>query len=105
MTGNAQTLLPEEPAPDTNQPFSRPSCWAEPPGFLNFLLKRMAGKIVEFRSADQIRADLLCHSGQDPPPTGTPCALDLTREACLDPAANPHHPQAIGPAYPITGRF
>jgi hypothetical protein len=45
-----------------------------------------------FSSLVQNPAEFRCPVGSAPQKTGTPCALDLTREQCLDPAQNPHHP-------------
>ncbi|MEM8569947.1 MAG: pentapeptide repeat-containing protein [Pseudomonadota bacterium] len=99
MIGNAETLLPETLDAETGRPFSIPTCWPEPP---EAFVSLMSSRYDYDWEADRI--GFRCPYGP-PSRTGTPCALDLTRAACLNPARNPHHPQAIGPFFPDTGRF
>ncbi len=105
MVGNKLTLLPVSSRHSTEIPFSIPSCWLEPPDFIDRLISIMFEVRGGYSSPEDLRAEYLCPSGQPPQPTGTPCALDLTREECLDPARNPHHPEALGPFLPASGRF
>lgn len=92
MTGNAETLLP------TSSPaFTIPSCWEALPQSVEAGIRRRHEWRWGYRTEDEIRAELICPESQDPLPTGTPCALKLTRDECLDPKANPYHRAAIGP--------
>lgn len=89
MIGNMETLLPV-----SDPPLSIPSCWRDLPASFATIYR-----MFELRFGLLIANDIefLCPEGEEPQPTGTPCALDLTREECLDPLVNPHHPKAIGP--------
>jgi uncharacterized protein YjbI with pentapeptide repeats len=83
LVGNAGTLLPDRPAPDTREPFHVWSCWPEPPEGFDELVARLSANNPQ--SAPQLRASLLCPDGEAPRRTGTPCPLDRSREACLAP--------------------
>ncbi|MFO1104872.1 MAG: pentapeptide repeat-containing protein [Amaricoccus sp.] len=76
LVGNAGTLLPDHPAPDTGLPYSIPSCWpSPPPGFA----------ALEARLGTEETARLLCPPGEAPRPTGTPCPADTPRSQCPAP--------------------
>ncbi|WP_424931821.1 pentapeptide repeat-containing protein [Amaricoccus macauensis] len=92
MIGNAGTLLPI-----SVPPHSIPSCWPELPASVEAMIPRIFEVQIGGISEEDMRAEFLCPAGEAPQRTGTPCALDLTREECLDPRLNPHHPVAIGP--------
>jgi hypothetical protein len=92
MIGHDSTLLPDGPAPDTAEPYRIWTCWRRdtPPEGFDVFVALAPRSIID--TPEAIRAEFLCPEGEAPQPTGTPCALQLTREQCLDPAQNPHHP-------------
>jgi uncharacterized protein YjbI with pentapeptide repeats len=80
LVGNAGTLLPDHPAPDTRAGYYVLSCWPEPPPGFDALVGRLARG---GQPAADIRAGLLCPPGGRPRRTGTACAADIAREACV----------------------
>ncbi|MEM8569687.1 MAG: pentapeptide repeat-containing protein [Pseudomonadota bacterium] len=92
MIGDTETLLPDFPEPVSGEPYYIPSCWPESPSILEDFLSNLPENVFVFLTAEDARSEFLCRSGQEPQRTGTPCALDLTREECLDPMVNPNHP-------------
>ena len=87
VIGNAETLLPDHPAPDTGGPYRVWTCWTNPPDNLERFLERAEPSSEKRRAA--LRAEWICGLENPRRATGTPCALELTREECLDLAMNP----------------
>jgi hypothetical protein len=58
VIGDAQTILPAGPAPDTGEPFFVWSCWETPPEGFEDMVTRVAE--YSFDSADVLRARWLC---------------------------------------------
>jgi len=76
MIGDPGTLLPDDPAPDSDEPYSILSCWPAPgPDFFEPMIAVMTAKRFE-RTAKVLRAQFLCPEGTEPRRTGTPLALN-----------------------------
>jgi uncharacterized protein YjbI with pentapeptide repeats len=74
VIGDAGTLLPVHPAPDTGKPYRVWTCWTEPPENLDALLEQTERSDEDARAA--LRAEWLCGPDNPRRPTGTPLALD-----------------------------
>jgi len=91
--GSDETLLPDGMAPDTNAPYTVPSCWIEPPPQFDAFLRRKAGLLIDdVSSLAAVAADYVCLFGLPAVKSGTPCSLELTRDQCLDPEQNRRRP-------------
>ncbi len=76
MIGNANTLLPERPAPYTGEPYAIPSCWEGKPSFWRSMIDAWIERgWIEPADEAPISADWLCQR-HGPARTGTPLSLD-----------------------------
>lgn len=97
LIGNARTLLPDMPDPDTGQPLFLPSCWAKKPEGWPILVENLSRFNV---SEDDMRADFLCKPGTLPQKTGTPWPLDKPPPWETDPNWQPEDRGPMDPGPP-----
>lgn len=76
MIGDAGTLLPDTPDPDTKQTFYIWSCWETPPADFDRIVATAAGKFARDDQREALRAEFLCGPDNPRRKTGTPLALD-----------------------------
>lgn len=95
LIGDARTLLPDRPDPDTGELPFVPSCWPVEPEGWDILVKALSekggGRYLSrpTMTEEQMRAAFLCPAGQLPRKTGTPWPLDRAPPWDQDPNWQP----------------